>query len=114
MTDTSMPVRCPTPRCTATRTLPGEITKLAVETELGVWKEVNVSSSMPCEEGAAMLAAFERAVKECNRAAAELSDAMSDALSADYDLLRQKAEQALELSRHAQRLLQEHRHQHGC
>jgi hypothetical protein len=114
MNDTSMTVRCPTPTCTVTRTLHGEITKLSVETELGEWKEVNVSSGMPCEEREALFAAFERAVKECTRAAAELSNTANAALSADYELVRRKAEQALEISRHAQKRLQEHRHQHGC
>ena len=114
MTDTSMTVRCPTKSCTVTRTLPGEITKLWVETSSGVWRGVNVSSGMFCEEREALLAAFQRAVKECGRAAAELSDAVGAALSADADLVLRKAAQVRELSRHAHRLLQEHRQQHGC
>src|SRR5215467_12561585 len=91
MTDASIAVRCPTPSCTVTRTLPGEITKLSVETGSGVWRGVNVSSGMFCEEKEALLVAFQRAVRECSRAAAELSDAVGAALSADAELVRRKA-----------------------
>jgi hypothetical protein len=57
MSDTSVTLRCPTPSCKITRTLPGQITKLSLETEPGVWRGVDVSAQMPCKEKAVLFAA---------------------------------------------------------
>jgi hypothetical protein len=37
MTKVSATVRCPNPPCRVTRTLPGQITELTVETAPGLW-----------------------------------------------------------------------------
>ena len=38
----SATVQCPDPSCNTKRTLPGHITRLSVETERGMWREVDV------------------------------------------------------------------------
>jgi hypothetical protein len=44
LNDTNVTVPCPNPSCKITRTLPGQITQLFVETEPGVWRHVDVSA----------------------------------------------------------------------
>ena len=43
MSDTSVTVPCQNPSCKITHTLIGQITQLFVETEPGVWRQVDVS-----------------------------------------------------------------------
>jgi hypothetical protein len=42
MTEASATVRCPNPLCQLTRTLPGQIMQLSVETALGTWTGMDV------------------------------------------------------------------------
>jgi hypothetical protein len=53
MTRPNVTVQCPNPSCNAKRTLPGQITRLSVETEQGVWRSVDVKSLIdpPQESG---------------------------------------------------------------
>ena len=44
MTRPNTTVQCPNPSCNAKHILPGQITRLLVETELGVWRSVDVNS----------------------------------------------------------------------
>jgi hypothetical protein len=44
MTQPNVTVQCPNPSCNVKRTLPGQITRLSVETGLGVWRVVDVNS----------------------------------------------------------------------
>ena len=43
MTKASVTVQCPIPPCKVTRTLLGQIKDLSVETELGVWRAVDLN-----------------------------------------------------------------------
>jgi hypothetical protein len=42
MTKAGVTKQCPNPSCKVTRTLPGYITRLWVEIERGIWREVDV------------------------------------------------------------------------
>jgi hypothetical protein len=42
MSRTSVTVQCPNTSCTAQRTVPGQITRLSVETEQHVWRAVDL------------------------------------------------------------------------
>ena len=44
MTRPNVTVQCPNPSCNAKHILPGQITRLLVETALGVWRSVDVNS----------------------------------------------------------------------
>jgi hypothetical protein len=44
MTRPNVTVQCPNSSCDAKHILPGQITRLSVETELGVWRSVDVNS----------------------------------------------------------------------
>jgi hypothetical protein len=42
MSKPGVPVQCPNSPCKVTRTPPGQITHLSVETDLGVWRDVDL------------------------------------------------------------------------
>jgi hypothetical protein len=52
MTKARMTVECPNPSCEVTRTLPGQVTQLSVETALGVWAEMDLTGLLhPADQG---------------------------------------------------------------
>jgi hypothetical protein len=43
LTEASVTIRCPNPSCKVTRTLPGQIMQLSVETAPGVWAAMDLT-----------------------------------------------------------------------
>ncbi|PYS19088.1 MAG: hypothetical protein DMG17_03840 [Acidobacteria bacterium] len=69
---------------------------------------------MACEEKAALMVDYQKAITAYSEAVADLSRAIGAVLHAEYELIQRKVAAARKLSEEARDRLQDHENQHNC
>jgi hypothetical protein len=70
--------------------------------------------TVPCKEKMRLLAEYQNATEVYSKAVSALSKKMGDISAAEYDNMRNLAEQSRYKSLNARRRFEEHLLQHGC